>query len=188
MNRSFHRRAAACGLLFISGLFCASASAQAYKAFHANAGGVCHAATPAEETFMDRAETGYLNIQTNPRRRGQNVLVVCNPVSDPLAPYASAGNPAPALTVWQVDLVARNTTTTANVSLTCSLYSGYVGSPNYATETVTMPLPNGGASGFLSWNDGGNWATYYASPLSVMCDLPAGVELLEVLVYQDNWP
>lgn len=188
MNRSFHRWAAACGLLLISGLFCASASAQAYKAFHVNAAGACHAATPAEETFMDRAETGYLNVQTNPRRRGQNVLVVCNPVSDAMAPYASAGNPNPLLLIWQVDLVARNTTTATNVSLTCSLYSGYVGSPKYATETVTMGLPNSGTSEILTWNDGGNWATYYSSPLSIMCDVPAGVELLEVYVYQDNWP
>lgn len=186
MNRSFHRWAAACGLLFVSGLFCASASAQAYKDFHANAGGVCHAATPMGETFMDRAETGYLNIQTNPRRRGQNVLVVCNPVADSLAPYTSAGNPNPSLTVWEVDLLARNTLGTGNIDMSCTLYSSYIGSPVYSSETITVSLTADGSMKLFQWNDNGNYTDYYGAPLSIMCDVPAGVELNEVLVYQDN--
>ncbi len=153
--------------------------------FHQNSGGICHAASPSGEAFMDRTETGYLNVQTNARRRSQDVLVACAPVADSFAPHYPANKIQQ--TIFEIQFAARNTLGMGSPStLTCTLYSNYVDSPEYKAETRSVQLPSDGTVKAILWNDNFTYANYYAPPLSILCDVPAGVELNDTIILYDN--
>jgi|APMI01.1.fsa_nt_gi hypothetical protein len=179
-SHSFNRQSCTLGLLLVCTFSASPSQAQSLRDFHQNSAGNCHAANSVAETYMDRAESGYLNTNTNNRRRSQDVLVICNPVTDSISLPQPSNKPKQ--TVAELQFFAHNTLTTRDATLTCTLTAGYLDSPDIIIETQSAVLPTNGDLRTLLWNDHGNYTNFYPAPLSVVCNVPAGVELTDNVV------
>ena len=159
-----------------------AAAGELPRTFHQGSAGNCHVTDSADEQYMARSESGYVNTRANNGNPKHNVEVVCNPVGDAYA--VAVGDPQD--TVGQLDFFARNTRNNRDVTLGCVLYAGYLDSPYARTELKTVILPKTGAVKPISYH-APDFDDFYPTPLSIVCDVPAGVELTDsVVIYLED--
>ena len=184
MNTSLHRTTLAMIAMGIAaGALLASPSASAvnkWRSFHQASNGNCSTSEPSDEGWMSRTPTGYLNTRSNNKKPAHNIEVICSPVGNSYGVYKGPNFG----TVAQVAFYARNTRNNADVKLNCVLSVGYVDSAYHSEMPTTKTLTKDGATLPIYWNEPG-FAAYYPTPLTVICDVPAGVELTDAYVYQE---
>ena len=161
-------------------LYAAPVAAQTFlRSYHQGAAAGCHAANPLafrgynDELGMLRSQTGYLNTNPNSLLPAHDVTVVCNPIGD-LYAVNSASNVKDV--VPEVQLFARNTRSNRDVTLTCTLYAGYIDSNSTSQLTQQIVLPADGTQRSLIWNYP-DYTQFFPTPLSIVCNVPAGIEL-----------
>ena len=163
-------------------LFSSSAAAgNKNRSNYQNAGGNCHATNWYGEWDMERNALGYRNTATANNNANANVLVSCNFATDVFA----VGNPNSAYTIKVVQLFARNTLTNRDVNMSCSITAGYATGIGNFTNTKSMPLLKTGAQKSLTWSSADNGGKYMPGPASVVCSVPAGVELNDAIIVFD---
>lgn len=149
-----------------------------------NMGANCHAADPADDISggqgnwfggagMVRHALGYRNANDNNADRNDDITVVCNFAINGWASIVNNG------LVRSVQIYARNKFTNRDAVLSCFLTAGYAGSSSNFTDTVarTVTLLKNGNTGTIVWNASNNGGNYLPAPASVVCAVPAGVEL-----------
>ena len=177
--KSLHVLITTLALGFGCSIYAAPASAQTFlRSFHQGAAGACHASAAISRSYndelgMSRSETGYLNTNSNNLARYQDITVVCNPIADL---YAVNTPDDVKNVVPEVQLFARNTKSNIDVTLTCVLYGGFVNSATTIQRQRSVVLPANGTQRSIVWNEE-NYESYYPTPLSIVCDVPAGIEL-----------
>lgn len=186
MNRSNHaiQFAVAAMVLGTGSLFAAPANAaDVLRSNYQNMGANCHAADSWDDvTLMERNALGYRNT-SNSNSSSNNVVVVCNFLTDVFATSNPVGTTNTVLGVYLYARAWRN----RNVNMTCVATAGYATSPDNITLTKSFALTGDGEQKYVGFNavdNGGNWLQ---APVNVVCTVPGGVELNDAAVffYQD---
>ena len=185
---NFNNKLLLCAVVGVSSLLYSqeSAAQSTVRSFQWSATAACNATTIlnfsgyGDEFAMERRATGYLNTNSNNALRSNDVKVVCNTNGDILS-YKKGGG-----TIAELQIFARNTKTNRSVDFPCIMHAGYVGAANAITRTRTVSLPTSGALKALVFSEAA-YASFYPTPITIVCDVPAGVEMNDtIVIYQDN--
>lgn len=158
-----------------------AAAANKSRSNYQNAGGNCHASSVWDDFSLERNPLGYRNMSTSNNNSNANVVVTCNFATD----VFSVGNPNSAYTIKAVQLFARNTLTNRDVNMSCSITAGYATSSGNFTNTKSISLLKTGVQKSVMWSSADNGGKYLPGPASVVCSVPAGVELNDAIVVFD---